>query len=491
MDIRQLADFAAKVGIAFPTAEVYGGLSGFYDWGPVGTEIKNNVKRVWWETFVHGMEEVVGIDGSIVTHPDVWKASGHVEHFHDVVVRCTRCGRTYRADKLVEEVTGKNVEGKPAEEIERIIREEGIRCPACGGDLGPVEYFNLMFETRVGPYGGTRAYLRPETAQLIFVNFPRVYLLARKRMPLGIAQIGKAYRNEISPRNFLFRLREFEQMEIEFFFDPENDACPYYDSVKDFEVLGLTAEMQEREEKEKPMRVDELVPDMPGREWMVFWIVKSVQFFLSVGVDPKRIRVREQLPDERAHYSMGTWDVEFRFDDLGWREIEGIAHRGTYDLSRHQKYAGKSFEAVRPDGTKFIPMVIEPSWGVERTILAILYSAYRKDEKRTWLKLSPRIAPYTVAVFPLVTKDGLPEVAREIYKELRKEFPAFYDEKGNIGKRYRRQDEIGTPFCVTVDYQTLEDGTVTIRDRDSMEQVRVQKEEVAAWIRERVKSWSA
>ncbi len=489
MDIKTLADFCAKVGIAFPTAEVYGGFSGFYDWGPVGVEIKNNVKRVWWRTFVHQMDEIVGIDGSIVTHPDVWKASGHVEHFHDVVTRCKKCGRAYRADKLVLEVLGINVEGKPAEEIDTIIRKNNVRCPSCGGELGPVEYFNLMFETRVGPYGGVTSYLRPETAQLIFVNFPRVYLLARKRMPFGIAQMGKAYRNEISPRNFLFRLREFEQMEIEFFFDPKDDTCPYYNEVKGKKVLGLTAEMQERGEKERPMRIADLVPEMPGREWMIFWIAKSVDFFVSVGVDPKRIRVREQLPDERAHYSMGTWDVEFRFDDLGWQEIEGIAHRGTYDLSRHQEFSGKSFEAVRPDGSKFIPMVIEPSWGVERTILAMLYSAYRKDEKRTYLRIHPQVAPYVVAVFPLVSKDGLPEIAREIYKEIRTEFRAFYDEKGNIGKRYRRQDEIGTPFCITVDYQTREDETVTIRDRDTMQQERVHKDEVVAWIREHVKNW--
>ena len=487
-----MADIALRLGIAFPSAEVYGGYAGFYDWGPVGAELKNNVKRAWWKEFVHGSHEVIGLDGSIITNPEVWKASGHVEHFHDPIVVCKKCGKRFRADHIIEDALKINVEGKTPEEMTKIIRENDIRCPACGGELGEVKLFNLMFSTQVGPYEGSVSYLRPETAQLIFVNFPRLYQVARKRMPLGIAQIGKAFRNEISPRNFLFRLREFEQMEIEFFFDPENDSCPYYDNVKDHEALVVTAEMQERGEKEKRIRIADIVPEVPGREWIVYWIVRSLKWYERIGVKKELLRVREQLPDERAHYSRGTWDIEFYFEGMGWKEIQGIAHRGTYDLSRHQEHSGKSFEAVRADGTKFVPMVIEPSWGVDRVVLAVLFSAYDEEEKRKLFRFAPIVAPYTVAVFPLVSKDGLQEKAWEIYLNLLDEgINAVYDEKGSIGRRYRRQDEIGTPWCITIDYQTPEDGTVTIRDRDSMEQVRINSDEVVEWIRKRVKNWNA
>ncbi len=485
LNIRKLADFCSKTGIAFPTAEEYGGLSGFYDWGPRGSQLKKGVKDVWWSYFVERKEFVVGLDGSIVTHPRVWEASGHVDEFHDPVTRCSSCGRVYRADHLVEEVLGKNVEGIELEELNRVLRD--VRCPACGGELEEASYFNLMFETEVGPYGGVKSYLRPETAQLIFVDFPRLYIANRKRMPFGVAQIGKAFRNEISPRNFLFRLREFEQMEIEFFFDPEDDSCPYYHEVADYEVLTLTVEDQEKGREGEVRKVSEVVADYPGREWMVYWIVESLRFFELVGVDMERIRIRQQLPEERAHYSADTWDVEFRFDDLGWKEIEGIAHRTDYDLKRHREFSGSEKYAVkREDGTPFIPWVIEPSWGVERTVLTILYSSYREDEKRTYLALKPWVAPVQVAVLPLVAKDGLPEKAREVAEVLRKHFRVEYDEKGSVGRRYRRQDEIGTPYAVTVDYQTLEDATVTVRERDTMEQVRVEIGELVSYLRERV-----
>ncbi len=485
MDIRKLAEFCAKIGIAFPTAEEYGGLSGFYDWGPVGAQIKKNVKDVWWRYFVEMKDFIIGLDGSIITHPKVWEASGHVEHFHDPVVRCKKCGRTFRADHLVEEELGISPEGLSVEELESYVRK--VKCPVCGGELGEVELFNLMFETRVGPYGGVKSYLRPETAQLIFADFPRLYTLNRKRLPFGVAQMGKSFRNEISPRNFLFRLREFEQMEVEFFFNPEEDKCPFYKEARDMEVKALTAEEQEAGKKEEVRKLEEVVGDYPGREWMIYWIAESIRYLELVGVDIEKIRIRQQLPEERAHYSRDTWDVEFFFHDLGWKEIEGIAHRGDYDLSRHKEYSGSSKYTVKKEGGEFIPWVIEPSWGVERVILAILYSSYREGE-RTWLSLRPWIAPHHVAVFPLLAKDGLPEKAKEIYYMLRRKFRAVYDEKGSIGKRYRRQDEIGTPFCVTVDHQTLQDNTVTVRERDSMEQVRIKIEEVEEYLEKRL-SW--
>ncbi|NPA87050.1 MAG: glycine--tRNA ligase [Candidatus Diapherotrites archaeon] len=485
MRIRELADFAAKVNIAFPTAEEYGGLSGFYDWGIRGSQLKKNLKDLWWKYFVLRKDFVVGLDGSIITHPRVWEASGHVEEFHDPVTRCKRCGRTYRVDHLIKEVKGIDVEGKPLEELAQLLKD--IPCPACGGELEPPRYFNLMFETTVGPFGGMKAYLRPETAQVIFADFPRLYLGNRKRLPFAVAQMGKAYRNEISPRNFLFRLREFEQMEIEFFFDPQRDSSPFYDDVKDYEVLTLTIEDQERGNPGEIRRVSEVVGDYPGREWMVYWIVESLRFLELAGVDKGRLRIRQQLPDERAHYSMDTWDVEFHFDDLGWKEIEGIAHRSDYDLSRHYQYSrSDKYKVKREDGSEFVPWVIEPSWGVERVILAILYSSFRRDEKRTWLSLKPWIAPVQVAVFPLVSKDGLPKKAREVRDLLLRRFVVEYDEKGSIGKRYRRHDEIGTPFAVTVDHQTLEDNTVTVRERDSMAQERVRIEDLLDYLSERI-----
>lgn len=486
VDIRKLADFCAKTGIAFPTAEEYGGLSGFYDWGPVGSQIKKNIKDIWWRYFVEMKDFVIGLDGSIITHPNVWKASGHVDHFHDPIVRCKDCGKVFRADHLIEEELAVNTEGLSTDELNRYIKK--IKCPACGGELGNVEVFNLMFETRVGPYGGTISYLRPETAQLIFVDFPRLYLLNRKRLPFGVAQMGKSFRNEISPRNFLFRLREFEQMEIEFFFDPAEDKCPFYREVKDTEVKALTAEDQKNGKKEKVKSLDEVIGDYPGREWMIYWIAESINYLTLVGVDPERIRIRQQLPEERAHYSRDTWDVEFFFDDLGWKEIEGIAHRGDYDLSRHKEHSKSNKYTVKKEGREFVPWVIEPSWGVERVVLAVLYSSHREEE-RTWLSLKPWISPIQVAVFPLLIKDGLPEKAREIYNKLKKIFRATYDEKGSIGKRYRRQDEIGTPFCVTVDHQTLQDNTVTVRERDSMKQERIKIEELEKYLKERI-SWT-
>ncbi len=477
MDVRKLSEFSARVGIAYISGEIYGGFSGFYDWGVRGSQLKKSVKDEWWRHFVEENELVVGIDGSIVTHPRVWEASGHTEHFHDPVTRCKSCGRVYRADHLVEEVTGSNVEGMGLEELRRIVSK--IRCPVCGGELEDVSLYSLMMETRVGPYSGTLSYLRPETAQLIFIAFPRVYHHARRRMPLGVAQMGKAYRNEISPRGFLFRLREFEQMEIEFFFDPEEKGP----EAKGIEVRSLKA--GEKGEGEVRL-VDEVVGEYPGREWMVYWIEESLLFLERVGVDMTRVRIRQQSPEERAHYSMDTWDVEFCFDDMGWKEIEGIAHRSDYDLKRHAEFSGKKLEAVRPDGTKFVPWVIEPSWGVERLIMAILYSSYREEEGRVYLSLKPAVAPVQVAVLPLVTKDGLPEKAREVYNVLKKYFRVEYDEKGSIGKRYRRYDEIGTPFCVTIDYETLENDTVTVRQRDNMKQVRVRipdlREELERWM---------
>ncbi len=480
MDVKRLASFCQKVGIAYKTAEEYGGLAGFYDWGVRGAQIKKNVKDVWWSYFVERNELIGGMDGSIITHPKVWEASGHVGEFHDPIVKCTKCGNVYRADHLVEDVKGVNAEGLSLEELAKILKD--VKCPSCGGELGDVSYFNLMFSTKVGPYEGTVSYLRPETAQLIFVDFPEHYIHMRKRLPFGIAQMGKAYRNEISPRGFLFRLREFEQMEIEFFFDPENDESPFYREIKHTKVRAKPWKGEE-----DVYMLDDIIDDYKGREWMIYWIYHSLKFFELVGVDMDRVRIRQQSPEERAHYSMDTWDVEFYFDDMGWKEIEGIAHRSDYDLSRHRTFSKSDKYVVRMGGRSFVPWVVEPSWGVERTILAILYSSYREDEERVWLDLKPWIAPVQVAVFPLLSRDNLPEEARRIYYTLRALFRTEYDEGGSIGKRYRRYDEIGTPYAVTVDYQTLEDKTVTVRERNTMKQERVGIDELLPYLGERMR----
>ncbi len=485
--LKDIYEFSVRSGIAFPTAESYGGLSGFYDWGRWGSLIKNRVKNFWLNYFVRSKDFIVQLDGSIITHPSVWKASGHADSFVDPVTVCESCGAVYRADHLIEDVLDRSAEGLSLEEMKEVIKN--IRCPRCGGKLKDPEPFNLMFTTIIGPYSGMKGYLRPETAQLIFVDFPRLYMQNRKRVPFGVAQTGKAFRNEISPRNFLFRLREFEQMEIEFFFDPENPSRPPVDH-SDIEVKILTASDQMEGRKEETKRVGDVVGDYPGREWMVYWIGESLKFFESIGIDMERIRVRQQLPEERAHYSMDTWDIEFFFDDLGWKEIEGIAHRSDYDLSRHKEFSGDNSYVVKSDEREFIPWVVEPSWGVERTIMALLYSSYRSGE-REYLSLKPWIAPIDVVVLPLLSKEPLTTKAVEVTHHLVQYFWVEYDDKGSIGKRYRRYDQIGVPYAVTVDHTTLEDGTVTVRERDSMEQERVRLNDLVEYLWERVKfKWS-
>jgi len=409
-------------GFIFQASEIYGGIANTYDYGHYGVLLKNNVKDEWWRAMLQERDDIVAIDSAIIQHPRVWEASGHLEGFTDPLVQCLgECKRRWREDDLRER------------------RPEGeLRCPVCGGDLSEPRRFNLMFETYMGPVQdeAARTYLRPETAQGIFINFKNVLQFARRKPPFGIAQIGKSFRNEITPGNFVFRTREFEQMEMEFF-----------------------------------------VPPGDATEWHRRWMEERMRWYTDLGIRPDMLRLREHGPEELSHYSSATSDVEYLFP-IGWSELEGIANRGDFDLTQHAEFSGEKLEYFDQEkGEAYVPHVIEPAAGVDRSLLAFVVDAYDVEEvegrKRTVLRLHPRLAPVKAAVLPLVSKAGMPEKARALYEELRDRVPAEYDEGGSIGRRYRRQDEIGTPWGVTVDGQTMEDDTVTLRDRDSLEQVRV------------------
>jgi glycyl-tRNA synthetase len=432
--MEEIVALCKRRGFVFPSSEIYGGLGSTYDYGHYGVLLKNNVKAEWWRAMLQERDDIVAIDSAIIQHPRVWEASGHLEGFTDPLVQCLgKCKKRWREDHLREQVAGEG--GDPGAEL---------RCPECGGELSEPRQFNLMFETHVGPVAdeGSTVYLRPETAQGIFINFKNVLSFARKKPPFGIAQIGKSFRNEITPGNFIFRTREFEQMEMEFF-----------------------------------------VPPSEAPSWHRTWIEERERWYTDLGIRPQLLRVRPHGSDELSHYSSATSDVEYLFP-IGWSELEGIANRGDFDLTQHARFSGEKLEYF-DQGTKerYVPYVIEPAAGVDRAALSFLVDAYDIEEvegrQRTVLRLHPRLAPVKVAVLPLVSKEGMAEKAREIFNQLRHRIPAEFDEGGSIGKRYRRQDEIGTPWGITVDGQTMEDDTVTLRDRDSLEQIRVPVEGLA------------
>ena len=433
--MEKIVALCKRRGFIFQSSEIYGGLASTYDYGHYGVLLKSNVKAEWWRSVVQERDDMVALDAAILMHPRTWEASGHLEGFTDPLVQCLgECKRRWRADHLREE----QGEGE-------------LRCPVCGGELSEPRQFNLMFETHMGPVQdeGSRIFLRPETAQGIFVNFKNVMQFARKRPPFGIAQVGKAFRNEITPGNFIFRTREFEQMEIEFF-----------------------------------------VPPADAGEWHGRWMEERMRWYTDLGIRPDHLQLREHGADELSHYSSATSDIEYLFP-MGWSELEGIANRGDFDLSQHAKHSGEKLEYVdSSSGDRYVPHVVEPSAGADRATLAFMVDAYDEEEvegrERVLLRLHPRLAPVKVAVLPLVNKDGQPERARAVYEDLRVRMPAEYDAGGSIGKRYRRQDEIGTPWGVTIDHQTMEDGTVTLRDRDSLEQSRVPSEEIGAELERRL-----
>lgn len=477
MNITEFASYCKRRGFVYPNSEIYGGLAGFWDYGPLGVEIKNEIKKTWWEEFVTRRENIVGIDGAIITHPKVWEASGHVDNFTDPLIDCNNCGERHRADHLLEEELKINVEGLTLEDINKLIKNNEVKCPKCKKPLGEARVFNLMFKTHVGPVENekTVAYLRPETAQLIFTNFKNVATTARLTPPFGIAQIGKAFRNEISPRNFLFRSREFEQMEIEFFTEPKKQKCSQLGEVENLEVNVYTREHQKKGRKHETLTIKECVnKKIMKNEWQAYWNAQIWKYYTeTLGVKKERLRLRQHLEEELSHYAEDTWDLEYEFP-FGWKEVAGNANRGQYDLKQHMKHSGKNLKL----NGETLKVSSEPSLGVDRAFLTIMFDAYTREKERTVLKIKPNLAPIQVAVFPLLKKEELITKAREVYEQIKKEFKTFYDESGSIGRRYRRQDEIGTPYCVTIDYETLQNNTVTIRDRDSMEQERINIKEL-------------
>lgn len=443
-------------GFVYAGSDIYGGFANTWDYGPYGSQLKKNIKDFWWKTFVQNRSDIVGVDASILMNPKVWEASGHVGSFTDPLMDCKNCKERVRGDKLIEDKLGvEAAAGKSLEEIGKIIADENIKCPKCGKcDFTDARSFNLMFKTHQGVIEetATAVYLRPETAQGIFVNFKNILQTTRQRVPFGIAQIGKAFRNEITPGNFTYRTREFEQMEIEYFISP-NDK------------------------KEIKRAFDE-------------WKEMCWQWYLDLGIKKENMRYREHNADELSHYSSMTFDVEYEFP-FGWGELMGLAYRGCFDLTQHQEHSGKNLEYQDPvTNEKYIPHVIEPSFGADRTVLITMLDAYDEDEvggeKRTVMRFAPQIAPVKAAIFPLVKKTELQKVAQKIFEDLKSEFTLEYDDSGAIGKRYRRQDEIGTPFCITVDFDGLEDGTVTLRDRDTTEQKRVKVEELGEILKEKI-----
>ncbi|NON62199.1 glycine--tRNA ligase [Candidatus Acidianus copahuensis] len=556
-ETEKVIELAKRRGIFWPSYEIYGGIGGLYDIGPIGTRIKNKIVNLWRQIFVEDNNEfVVEIETPIITPEKVFKASGHIDRFTDPIVECNKCHKVYRADHLVEEFAHISAEGLNTTEITSLIRDKGIRCPSCGGDFGDVREFNLLFGTTIGPYSDSKGYLRPETAQGMFTSFKRVYDSSRQKLPLGIAQIGRVARNEISPRQGLLRMREFTIMEVEFFMDPEDKDVPLWKYGEDI-IRVLTAELkQKKEEKPISYKVSELVSEKAViNPWMAYWMATANKFVKELGISENNIYFEEKLPHERAHYSSQTFDqmIVLGNDKI---EISGHAYRGDYDLSNHAKSSGqdltvfkkystpitvkkksviinkdklnnedknlikdfmKRISNLSPEqietlikmdekingkslsefvsvvereekesGKKFYPHVVEPSFGVERCLYISVANAYREKKDRIVLSLPPKIAPYEVAVFPLLERGELVERARKIYLMLKTGFDVMFDDSGSIGKRYARSDEIGVPFAITIDPQTLQDDTITIRDRDTWDQIRVKEGELINTLKELV-----
>lgn len=464
-------------GFVYPGSEIYGGFANSYTYGPLGSELKNNIKQLWWKNFVQDRQDMVGIDGTILLHPKTWHASGHVAGFNDQMVDCKNCKARLRADHLVEDALDMDCEGMPDDEVTKIITDNKLKCPKCGEqNFTDVRKFNLMFETQMAKTGEeSTAYLRPETAQAIFLEFKNVTDTARVKVPFGIAQIGKAFRNEITPGNYIFRVLEFEQMEIEYFIAPpkgfKENREAYLDKSK-----GIAAWAQEDQDYFLGL--------------FASWQKDMKNWCDLIGLDPAKCHDKEHAPDKLSHYSLKTIDIEFDFP-FGRKELYGCAYRTDFDLSQHQQHSGKKLTYRDPQtNEEYIPHVIEPTFGVDRSILAVLCSAYHTeklegDEERIVLKFKPNIAPIKVAILPLMKKDGLPDIANDVWQELKSLGNCEIDVAGSIGKRYRRQDEVGTPVCITIDYETKDDQTVTIRDRDTMNQERVKIKDLLSLLKER------
>lgn len=420
VDMEKIVSLSQRRGFVFQSSEIYGGLGSCWDYGPLGVELKNNIKKAWWRSIVQERDDIVGVDSSILMHPKTWEASGHIQGFTDPLAECKECHLRWRTDEL-----------------------KSASCPSCNGELTEPQQFNLMFKTFIGPVEDKASitYLRPETAQGIFVNFHNILNTTRKRLPFGIAQIGKAFRNEITTGNFIFRSREFEQMELEYFVKPNSDE-----------------------------------------RWFNYWLEERLRWYVNLGIKQDNLRLRQHGQDELAHYARSCYDIDYLFP-MGWSEIEGIANRGDFDLRQHSEYSGKSLDYFDRDTNEhYLPTIIEPSAGVDRSLLAFLIDAYDeesdKDEIRVLLHLHPDLAPYKATILPLSRRSPLVALAQDVYGSVRHRLTVSYDDSQSIGRRYRRQDEIGTPFCVTVDFESLNDNQVTIRDRDTMNQIRIPIEEL-------------
>ena len=491
-------DLAARRGFFWPACSyVYPEYpAGLWVYGPYGLEIKRKIINLWRKLLVNA-NNAYEIETPSIMPISVFVASGHMEHFNDRLVECKKCHSIFRADHLIEEKLGLYVEGKSAEEMTEIIKRNNLKCPKCNGKLSEVKWFNLMFKTNIGPIEGSIAYLRPETAQNIFINFKRIFNTYRGKLPFGIAQIGLSFRNEISPRNFLIRLRGFHQMEIEMFFDPKNENCPI-EKYYEIKIPLLTREAQRNDSNEiKWISIKELIEKkLVKSKWQAYFLAKEFLFFTEILKIPKeKIRFRHVLEEETPFYSKGNFDLEVYFEGIGWKEVVGNAYRTDYDLSIHSKHSKEDL-SVTINGRKIIPHVAEPSFGIDRILLAIFFYSYKEkgyDRDWDWLKLPLKLAPYLVAVFPLLSNnEEIVKKARKVFEKLRKDFDSevIYDEKGSIGKRYARIDEIGVPFAVTIDHQTLKDETVTIRFRDTKKQIRIKILEIANFIRRELEKFN-
>ena len=566
----KIMELAVKRGIIWQSYEIYGGVAGFYDIGPIGSIIKRKIIELWRRTFIQKHQEVmVEIETPVIGPSKVYEASGHVSHFTDPIVECLKCGRKFRADHLIKEKLGINVEGLPPNELTRIIREHNLRCPVCGGPLSEVKTFNLLFRTYIGPYSSNIGYLRPEAAQGMFVSFKRVYEAMRKKLPLGIAQIGRVARNEISPRQGIIRLREFTIAEFEFFFDPDNPneggyLEKYLQRIEN-KIIRITR--NGNPEEPEVYKIGEAIEEgVISTPWLGYWMAVAQEFIESLGVNSENIVFEDKPPHERAHYSSQTFDQLVKVSKWGWIEVSGHSYRTDYDLSRHMKYSGKDLTVFRAyekplirktkkvvvdrawvgrtyrseaprilkeleeqlskidinqledlmrrekeirigkymvptsalkiiekeekiSGRRFVPHVVEPSFGVERLLYIVLEYAFKEKSGRNILSIPRYLAPYDAAVFPLTREKKLLEVARNIWKRLvDMGFYVVYDDDGSIGRRYARVDEIGVPIAITVDYQTLEDNTVTVRDRDTWTQVRISIEEIPVVVRKTIEN---
>ena len=476
MKVDEIMDVAVRRGFIFPAAEIYGGVSGFYEYGHLGFLLKKNWEDAWRRHFLGLNPNFHEISTSNIMPKGVFEGSGHLENFNDPLTSCKKCNQRFRADDLIEEVTGKSAEDLTPEEMYELIKEKNIVCPKCKGELGEVHWFNMMFSMNIGAAGGQVGYLRPETAQGSFVSFKRMYEVLRNRIPMGLAIIGRVYRNEISPRQGFFRLREFNQAELQIFFDPDTfGEHDDFDSVKD---VVLNVKFADAEDA-VPMAAADFAEKTGIGKFYVYHMAKTQEFYLDVvGVPAEMFRFRQLSEKEKAFYNKVHWDVEVLLETLGgFKEVGGIHYRTDHDLSGHQG-ASKTKMQINVNGKKFIPHVLELSFGVDRNFWALMDLSYAKEEERTVFRFNPRMAPFKVAIFPLLNKPQLKEKAEDIYKCISPFVQADYDQGGSIGRRYRRQDEIGTPFGITIDFDTIEKGTVTLRDRDTMEQEIIKVEDI-------------